>query len=163
MRLEELRKSFRGYREDDVFRYLTELENNYTRRLSEQEERLSREAGEALERIQQLESENRTLREELSRLQEQRDQISQAILDARASAEAMVAESRAREDSAREAVQKSLKRDLSELELYKARISALRGSICDVLEGLRQQSEELIQRLAELEDDSPAGNLILFR
>ena len=37
MRLEELRKSFRGYREDDVFRYLTELENNYTRRLSEQE------------------------------------------------------------------------------------------------------------------------------
>ena len=75
----------------------------------------------------------------------------------------MVAESRAREDSAREAVQKSLKRDLSELELYKARISALRGSICDVLEGLRQQSEELMESVAELEDDSPAGNLILFR
>ena len=95
MRLEELKKSFWGYQKDTVFRYITQQEEAFTQKLAEKDALRERMDQQAQSRIRELEEENRAMKEELGRLREQQDQISRAILDARASAEALKAESRA--------------------------------------------------------------------
>ena len=142
MRLEELKKSFWGYQKDAL---------------------LERTDQQARARIQDLEQENRALKEELKRFRERHDQISQAILDARASAEAMKAESRAQEESAREAVRQALEQDMAELAGYRERVEELRRAIQETMAGLEQQAEEMEQQVEELYEAVPAGNLTLFQ
>ena len=97
MRLEELKKGLWGYQKDAVFQYISQQEEQFTQKMSEKDAQLDRMRQQDQARIQELEQENRALKEELTRLRAQQDQISQAILDARSSAEALRAESRAKE------------------------------------------------------------------
>ena len=124
---------------------------------------LDRAGQQAQARIQELEQENRGLREELTRLRAQQDQISQAILDARSSAEALKAESRAREEAARETIRQALDRELLELARYREKVAALRETIQSTLTGLEQHAEALEQQAEELYEAAPTGNLTLFQ
>ena len=131
--------------------------------MSEKDALMERTDQQARDRIQELEQENRTLKEELGRLRERHDQISQAILDARASAEAMKAESRAREEKAREAVRQALEQDMAELTGYREKVEALRRALQASMAGLEQQAEQMEQQVEELYEAAPAGNLTLFQ
>ena len=162
MRLEELKKGFWGYKKEGVFQYLAELEQTYSQKLQERDERSAQAERQAQARLQTMEEENRSLKEELSGLRKQYDQISAAILDARTSAEAMKAETRAQEAAARETVRENLEADLSELERYRERVSALREDIHRALQGLEDQAEVLEQRVSALYEEAPQGNLTLF-
>ena len=115
MRLEELRKGLWGYRRDDVFKFITEMEDEAAKKLAEQGEAASEAENRAIRRAQELEKENRALRSEVDRLRAQQEQISMAILDARASAEALKAETRAQEEAARAAVRGTMEEELAEL------------------------------------------------
>ena len=115
MRLEELKKGLWGYRKDAVFQYIAQQEEQFTQKMTEKDAQMEQRSQQDRSHIQELEQENRTLKEELSRLRAQQDQISQAILDARSSAEALKAESRAQEETARETIRQALERDLAEL------------------------------------------------
>ena len=97
MRLEELKKGLWGYKKDAVFQYISQQEEQFTQKMAEKDAQLEQTSRQDRARIQDLEQENRTLKEELARLRAQQDQISQAILDARSSAEILEAESRAQE------------------------------------------------------------------
>ena len=163
MRLEELKKSFWGYQKDTVFRYITQQEEAFTQRLAEKDALRERMDQQAQSRIRELEEENRAMKEELGRLREQQDQISRAILDARASAEALKAESRAQEEAARETVRQALERDLAELARYREKTADLRKAIQTAMESLERQTEELEQQTEELYEAAPAGNLTLFQ
>ena len=163
MRLEELKKGFWGYQKDSVFQYITDLANACSQRLQEKDLQAERAAREAQTRVQALEEENRALRAELSRLREQQDQISQAILDARASAEVLKAETRAQEESAREKIRQALEQDLAELASYRERVTHLRKAIRTTIEGLEQQAEKMEQQAEELYEAAPKGNLTLFQ
>ena len=163
MRLEELKKGFWGYQKDAVFQYITQQEEIFTQKLAEKDALLERTDRQAQARIRELEQENRTLKEELARLREQQDQISQAILDARASAEALKAETRAQEESAREKLRQALEQDLAELASYRDRVTDLRKAIRTTLEGLEQQAEKIEQQAEELYETAPKGNLTLFQ
>ena len=101
MRLEELKKGLWGYRKDAVFQYITQQEEQFTQKMAERDAQMEQTSQRDRSRIQELEQENRALKEELTRLRGQQDQISQAILDARSSADALMAESRAREEEAK--------------------------------------------------------------
>ena len=160
MRLESLKKGFWGYKRDAVFQYITEQEELFSQKMAEKDAQLDRAGQQAQARIQELEQENRGLREELTR---QQDQISQAILDARSSAEALKAESRAREEAARETVRQALDRELLELARYREKVAALRETIQSTLTGLEQHAEELEQQAEELYEAAPTGNLTLFQ
>ena len=116
MRLEELRKGLWGYRRDDVFKFITEMEDEAAKKLAEQGEAASEAENRAIRRAQELEKENRALRSEVDRLRAQQEQISMAILDARASAEALKAETRAQEEAIRSTLE-GLERDVEEAEL----------------------------------------------
>lgn len=163
MRLESLKKGFWGYKRDAVFQYITEQEELFSQKMAEKDAQMDRAGQQAQTRIQELEQENRGLREELTRLRAQQDQISQAILDARSSAEALKAESRAREEAARETVRQALDRELLELARYREKVAALRETIQATLTGLEQHAEELEQQAEELYEAAPTGNLTLFQ
>ena len=79
MRLEELKKGFWGYKTEEVFQYITDLESDFSRKLLEKDEQRKAEKTEALARVKELEQENRALMAEIDRLKEQ---ISAAVLDA---------------------------------------------------------------------------------
>ena len=163
MGLEELRKSVWGYQKDAVFRYITQQEERFAQKMSEKDAQLERMDQQAQARIQELEEENRALKEELEWHRQRYDQISQAILDARASAETMKAESRAREEQAREAVGQALEQDMAELADYREKVKALRRAIQASVASLEQQAEQLEQQAEELYGAAPAGKLTLFR
>ena len=163
MRLEELKKGLWGYKKEGVFQYITDMEDTCARKLQEKDAQLRETEQRAQTRIQTLEGENRALRAELEKLREQQDQISRAILDARASAEAMQEETRAREEKARETVRRTLDGELAELSRYQEKLDALRGEICRTLEGMERQAAELTQRAERLAEESPEGNLTLFQ
>ena len=163
MRLEELKKSFWGYQKDAVFQYITQQEEAFTQKLAEKDALLERTDRQAQDRIQELEQENRALKRELEGLRKQQDQISRAILDARASAEALKAESRAQEEAAREEVRRALEGDLAELARYREEVADLRRAIQTAVKDLERQTEELEQRAEELYEAAPAGNLTLFQ
>lgn len=163
MRLEELKKGFWGYQKDAVFQYITQQEEAFTQKMTEKDALLERTDRQAQANIRELEQENRTLKEELARLREQQDQISQAILDARASAEALKAETRAQEESAREKIRQALEQDLAELTRYREKAADLRKAVRAAMEGLEQQAEKMERETEELYEAAPKGNLTLFQ
>ena len=163
MRLEELKKGFWGYQKDAVFQYIIQHEGIFTQKLAEKDAQLERIDRQAQDHIRELEQENRELKEELSRLREQQDQISQAILDARASAEALKAETRAQEESAQEKIRHALGQDLAELASYLELVTDLRKAIRTAIEGLDQQAEKMEQQAEKLYEAAPKGNLTLFQ
>ena len=163
MRLEELKKSFWGYQKDTVFRYITQQEEAFTQKLAEMDALRERMEQQAQSRIRELEEENRAMKEELGRLREQQDQISRAILDARASAEALKAESRAQEEAARDTVRHALELDLAELAGYREKVAELRKAIQTALGSMEEQAEEIEQQAEELFEAAPTGNLTLFQ
>ena len=162
MRLEELRKGLWGYRRDDVFKFITEMEDEAAKKLAEQGEAASEAENRAIRRAQELEKENRALRSEVDRLRAQQEQISMAILDARASAEALKAETRAQEEAARAAVRGTMEEELAELRRYAGKLAALREGIRRTLEGLDRDVEEAEELVEAAAAASPAANLTLF-
>ena len=162
MKLEELKKGLWGYQKDAVFRYISEQEELFAQKLMEKDAQMEQSSRRFQARIQELEEENRQLKEELGRLREQQDRISQAILDARASAEALKRETQAQEEAAREAVRQAMERDLAELAGYQERIAALRKAIQAAVRGLEDQAAEMQQQAQALYEAVPVGNLTLF-
>ena len=66
MRLESLKKGFWGYKRDAVFQYITEQEELFSQKMAEKDAQLDRAGQQAQARIQELEQENRALKEELT-------------------------------------------------------------------------------------------------
>lgn len=163
MRLEELKKGLWGYKRDAVFQYISQQEEQFTQKMVEKDAQLEQTSRQDRTRIQDLEQENRTLKEELTRLRAQQDQISQAILDARSSAETLKAESRAQEEKARETVRQALEQDLAVLEGYRQQVADLHRAIRTAMEGLEQQAEEMERRAEGLLEAAPQDNLTLFQ
>lgn len=163
MRLEELKKGLWGYKKDEVIQYLSQQEELFAQKMAEKDAQLEQMNRQAQSRIQALEQENRALKEELTRLRVQQDQISQAILDARSSAERLKAESRAQEEAARETVRRMLEQDMAVLDGYRQQLADLRLAIQTAMKGLEQQTEAMDQQAEELLGAAPQGNLTLFQ
>ena len=163
MRLEELKKGLLGYKKDAVFQYISQLEEQFMQKMAEKDAQIERASRQDRSRIQDLEQENRALKEELTRLRTLQDQISQAILDARSSAETLKAESRAQEEKARETVRQALEQDLAVLEGYRQQVADLHRAIRTAMEGLEQQAEEMERRAEGLLEAAPQDNLTLFQ
>ena len=161
MRLEEIKKGFWGYKKDDVFQYITELEDNLSEKLREKDAQAEQADKQAQKRIQTLEDENRALKSELEKLRTQQDQISMAILDARASADAMKEVSRSMEEAARGEVKKTLENELSRIADYKE--NGLKELIVRTLKEFEEKTEELEKQADEVKNASPEGNLSLFQ
>ncbi len=163
MRLEELKQGLWGYKKDAVFQYISQLEDAFSQKMTERDAQVERIIQQDQARIRDLEQENRMLKEDLARLKDRKEQISQAILDARSSAEELRAESLAQEEAARETIRKTLERELAELSVYREKVAALREVIKTAMAGLEQEAEEMERQVEELYEAAPAGDLTLFQ
>ena len=163
MRLEELKQGLWGYKKDAVFQYISQLEDAFSQKMTERDAQVERIIQQDQARIRDLEQENRMLMEDLARLKDRKEQISQAILDARSSAEELRAESLAQEEAARETIRKTLERELAELSVYREKVAALREVIKTAMAGLEQEAEEMERQVEELYEAAPAGDLTLFQ
>ncbi len=163
MRLEELKQGLWGYKKDAVFQYISQLEDAFSQKMTERDAQVERIIQQDQARIRDLEQENRMLKEDLARLKDRKEQISQAILDARSSAEKLRAESLAQEEAARETIRKTLERELAELSVYREKVAALREVIKTAMAGLEQEAEEMERQVEELYEAAPAGDLTLFQ
>ena len=163
MRIEELKKGFWGYKKESVLRYIAGQEETFSQKLLEKDAQAEQSDQKAQERIQALERENQSRRADLARLREQQDQIAGAILDARASAEAIRAESRSQEEAARETVRRTLEENLAQLDGYRKKIEVLGESVRTALEGINRQLQGLEEQADDLAEAVPAGNLTLFQ
>ena len=161
MRLEELKQGLWGYKKDAVFQYISQLEDAFSQKMTERDAQVERIIQQDQARIRDLEQENRMLKEDLARLKDRKEQISQAILDARSSAEELRAESLAQEEAARETIRKTLERELAELSVYREKVAALREVIKTAMAGLEQEAEEMERQVEELYEAAPAGDLTL--
>ena len=163
MRLEELNQGLWGCKKDAVFQYISQLEDAFSQKMTERDAQVERIIQQDQARIRDLEQENRMLKEDLARLKDRKEQISQAILDARSSAEELRAESLAQEEAARETIRKTLERELAELSVYREKVAALREVIKTAMAGLEQEAEEMERQVEELYEAAPAGDLTLFQ
>ena len=163
MRLEELKKGLWGYKKDMVFQYIAQQEELFSQKMAEKDAQMEQTGRQDRSRIQELEQENRAMKDELTRLREQQDQIARAILDARASAETLKAESRAQEEAARNTVRQALERDMAELAGYRDQITALRRALQEAVKGIEERTEEMQRQTEELLEAAPRENLTLFQ
>ncbi len=162
MRFEELKKGFWGYQKESVLRYIAAQEESFSQRLLEKDDHAKQAVLQSQARIQELEQEVRELREELAQLRRHQDQIPNALLDARASAQALRDQANAQEQIARENLRRALEADLSELAGYRERIQSLGKAIREALEQMEQQSQALQEAADGLAQENPSGNLQLF-
>lgn len=162
MRFEELKKGFWGYQKESVLRYIAAQEESFSQRLLEKDDHAKQAVLQSQARIQELEQEVRELREELAQLRRHQDQIPNALLDARASAQALRDQANAQEQIARENLHRALEADLSELAGYRERIQSLGQAIREALEQMEQQSQALQEAADGLAQENPSGNLQLF-
>ena len=163
MRLEEVKRGLWGYQRDAVFRYIAGQEEAFGQKLAEKDAQMMRAGQQAQARIRDLEEENRALKEEMRQLRGQQDQIARAILDARASAEALWAETVAQEAAARAEMRRALEEDRAALEKYRQKVSALREMLRSTVAGLEEKAEEMERQADELYAASPAERLTLFQ
>ena len=163
MQIEELKKGFWGYQKEGVFQYIAAQEETFSQRLMEKDAAAAREAELAQKRIRDLEQENAELRRELKTLREQQERISSTLLDARACAEAMKAESQAEEEAARAQVRQTLEQDLEQLKTYRGRIERLRVELQALLRETEQKAEALEQKVETVTMAVPEANLSLFQ
>ena len=162
MRLEELKKGFWGYRKEAVLQYIAAQEEAFSQRLLEKDGQAQQAAQQAQERIQDLELQVRELREQVAQLRRLQDQIPNALLDARASAQALQDQVNAQAQMARENLRQALEADLDKLASYRESVAALRQAIQGALEGMDQQAQQLEAAVEEAEGENPQGNLQLF-
>ena len=161
MRIEELKKGFWGFQKDGVFRFIAQQEEAFAQKLAEKDAQMERRSQQDQERIQRLE--NRKLQAELERFQKQQDLIAQAILDARASADALKAESQAQEAAARETVRLTLDREMREMERYRENIAALREALHAMTKELDRKADQAEEQVKEVYAAAPMHNLTLFQ
>ena len=84
-------------------------------------------------------------------------------MEARASAEAMKAETLASEEAARDAIRQILEEDQAELNRYREKLLELRTAVRKALEELDGQTEAMEQQVQVLGEELPEGNLTLFQ
>ena len=174
MQLEDLKKGLWGYKKELVLQYISELEGTFSQKLLEKDAQMDRAVHQAQERARGLEEKTAPCGRSWTSLRGRQDQIAKAIVDARASADALRAESqvqaeaeraetRAREEAARETIRQTLEAELAELERYRGEVAALREAIRGALEGIERQAEELERQVQALDEAAPTGNLTLFQ
>ncbi len=163
MRVEELKRGLWGYQKQSIFQYIAEQEEAFSRKLLEKDQQAEAAAQLARERIQALEAEVTALRGQLGELQRRHAHIADTLLDARAAAEEMKAESRAQEEAAREVVRKTLDGAMGEVAGYRERIAGLRRAIERTLRDMDSQTAQLEEEAEALEASSPANYLNFFQ
>ena len=163
MRIEELKKGFRGYKEEDVHRYIADLEDDYSHKLQEKDESLKKENEMLKRKIQELEEELVVLRRSYEKDKNQQELISGALIEAQAYAAQLKEKRLKQEQEEQKKLEEEVNRQRDELTLYKQKIEGIRMNFVALLREMDGSLEELEQNIETLESETPKKNLSLFQ
>ena len=155
MRIDELRKGFRGYKKADVYQYVSSLEEMFSQKLAEADAAVREARAQAEKQVHALEEQLASLQEENQTLKEKQQLTFDTLLDAQAYAKRMREETLSQEQEARQNVQERRALELQELEGYKEKIDRFRETFRTAVEEMDRLAERLDLQAQELLFDLP--------
>lgn len=162
MRLDELKKGFWGYKRESVYRYITMLEEETSKKLEEQQEQVRREAEKAEKRIYELEEALKLLREENETLSRDQIHVSAALMDAqRFSREAKEEALRCQEETKRD-LEKAARIHMDQLEAYSKKIKKLGSVLRELLQDMEVEAERMDEEVGNLKEQAPVPSFPVF-
>lgn len=162
MKLDQLKQGFFGYQKADVCRYITSLEEDYSRQLSELEDAAKVQATEYESRIHQLEQALRESNLRYEVLKQDQMKISSTLQEAEHYAEVLHKKAEAEELHEQEAWQKQLDAKVRELNRYQGQISSLHDLFHTLLRSMEEQTSALLQQAQSIKDACPDHHMALF-
>ena len=163
MKTEDLKTGFWGYRKFSVYQYITELEENFSTRLLEQEEETKRLLEAERERARQLEEELNRLRKEYEDQKQEQMLIASTLMEAQRYAERLRAESEEERQTAQQRLEEEEARQNGRLERYADDIDRLRELLRTMLQEMDASAEQLARTMDQVRPEPSEGNLSLFR
>lgn len=161
MKLDQLKHGFFGYQKADVCRYVTSLEENYSRQLADLENAAAAQAAEYQAQIRQLE---RALQESNQRYEEQMQaqlRIPSTLQEAEHYAEVLHKEVEA-EELHEQAVWQQLDAKYRELNHYQEQISSLHDLFHTLLRSMEEQTSALLLQAQSIKNACPDRHMALF-
>lgn len=162
MKLDQLKQGFFGYQKADVCRYITSLEENYSRQLAELENAAAAQAAEYQAQIRQLEQ---SLLESNQRYEEQKQaqlRISSTLQEAEHYAEVLHKEVEAEELHEQAVWQQQLDAKYRELNHYQDQISSLHDLFHTLLRSMEEQTSALLLQAQSIKNACPDRHMALF-
>lgn len=156
MRLDEIRKGFWGYRQEDVRRFAAQLEAEAQAKC---EEALHRQREESDRHAAQLEEALRSALEENETLRAEQASVGDTLLQAQKYAQKIREEADEFERDAQARVQASVDRQLQELESYSAAADALKEQLHQLLKDTLGKTEDIKRELNILHGQGPDAGL----
>ena len=134
MQISELKKGFWGYRKEDVYQYISTLNEEFSKKLLEKDEKT-----EGL--LQSLQAKNAALEQELVTLKQENEKyekmyfaVSDSIINAQSYAVQLKNETKEKEQALREQLEAEITSQHLKLESYVEQIKSLRAHLKCVLE-----------------------------
>lgn len=121
----DIKKNIWGYSEEEVQQYITKLNEEHEKKLSEKEER-----------IQELENEVDKLQIENEEYKKQQMEVSAAIINAQNYAEQLKKETREKEEQERQKVDETISNQKRRLEIHIREVESLRRRVKAILESM---------------------------
>ena len=176
MQFTEMKKSFWGYKKDDVLLYIAVREEEFSQQLQKKNQeaedkllqakerirRLEQDSAEAWAKVHDFEQQIQALQQELEPLRKQQALVSDALVDARLYAQQLREESQSEAVQAQDTLRQTLERDLDTLSGYRAKIESLRHTLQAMLEDFDQRAGLVERQAGSVAQASPAGNLTLL-
>ena len=163
MRLDELKKGFFGYKKESVYQMIASMETEFSEKLVQKDEQAAKASEEMQRKIQEMETEIKTLREDAESQHRSQKMISDALLEARSHAESMREDTLRREQAAQSMIREERDRQLGELETYLRRVRKIRENFLDVIREMDNKAQELEKEMEALREEAPRHNLSLFQ
>ncbi len=162
MNVEKLKKGF-GYQKESVYKYIAELEEEFSAKLSERENQINSENETLRERIKQLEEEIILNKKEIEEEKKQRNLISNTLVDAQAYAAKIREDLEKQRDEEQKKLTEEVERQKQIIELYKNKIDDFRRKTAELLKNFDEKAAEAGNRAEKLKDNMPSGNMSMFQ
>lgn len=162
MKKEELKTGFWGYKKFSVYQYITALEQEFSAKLLAQSEEHRNLLEQERQRVQQLEEELRTLRQQYEAYRSEQMLIANTLVEAQRYAEMLKAESEERKQEAAQQLEKEVARQNQELERHAANLNRLREQVRSLLQDMDGSAERLATEVENMQTDLSDRNMSLF-
>lgn len=160
MKLDQLKKGLWGYQKASVYEYITMAEEEFSTKLAEKDAQHQKSEKQYQARIDALEQELRTVKEQLEQQRNEKLAIASTLVEATQYADALRQEAREQEQKEREAWEEKLAAAQQELEQYRGQVSQVRKMVRALLESMDGQAQGVEQQMEAVA--CPDHNMTLF-
>ena len=163
MKLEDMKKGFWGYKKESVYRYISAMEEEFSRRLLEKDSQMIQSSEQLQQKIKDLEEEIQRLRQENAEKMKNHLMISDTLVDAQEYASYMKKESQKQEEEAQRKIREKAGEQMKELEKYSRKISQLRNLFLDMIKTMDANAKQAEQSAEDLRSELSVVNMSLYQ